>query len=114
MISSTVSAPGSSSKKAMSAQLSRTLVAISQFALAFTIFGHRLEHAFALQRTAQAANIGTRDWLEQNAFRRRDDRRLGSFFDLKLFAKLPRNYYLAFGSERHNFHFKLCAYDSIN
>jgi hypothetical protein len=58
MSSSTVSATGSSSKKAMSAQLSKTLVAMSQFALAFPVFGDRLEQAFAFQRTAQASRVG--------------------------------------------------------
>src|SRR5215831_16649750 len=110
MIFSTVLATGSSSKKAMSAQLSRTLVAISQFALALTVCGHRLEHAFAFQRTAQAANIRTRDRLQQNAFRRCDDRGLGSLFDLKLFAELPRNHYLAFDRERNSFRFKQCIH----
>src|SRR5438046_731603 len=86
--SSTVSAAGSSSKNATSAQLFRTFVAISQFALAFAVFGHRLEHAFAFERSAQAPNIRARDWPEQNAFGRCDNCRLGSFFDLKLFTKL--------------------------
>jgi len=42
----------------MSAQLSKTLVAMSQFALAFPVFGDRLEQAFAFQRTAQASRVG--------------------------------------------------------
>src|SRR5437667_1237320 len=95
MSSSTVSATGSSSKKAISAQLSRTLAAMSQFAFAFAVFRHGFEHSFALQRTAQTMNICACDWLEQNTFGRCGDCRFGSLFDLKLFAELARDHDLA-------------------
>src|SRR6266536_3224538 len=112
MSSSTLSAAGSSSKKAMSAQLSTTLAAMSQFALAFAVFRHRLEHSFAFQRTAQAMNIGARDWLQQDTVGRCGDCRFGSSFNLKLFAELARDHDLTLDGESDSFCLGQCIHDS--
>src|SRR5256885_6840434 len=91
---STASAAGSSSKNAISAQLSKTFVAMSvqievrrltpalspfeaeregiesEFPFYFAVLHHRLHHALAFERTAQAANEFCGDGFDENTFRR--------------------------------------------
>src|SRR5215471_3525952 len=103
-ISSTAFAAGSSSKKAIKAQLSSTfVVAISQVALSLAVLHHGFEDALALQRTAQTADVGARNWLEQNAFGRGHDCCFCSFFNLKFLAELTRDYHLALDGEGYGF-----------
>ena len=47
------------------------------------------------------------------ALGRCDDCRFGSFFNLELFAELPRDHYLAFYGERDCFRFEQCIHDSL-
>src|SRR6266498_2460424 len=103
-ISSTAFAAGSSSKKAIKAQLSSTfVVAMSQVALPFAVLHHGFEDALALQGTAQTANVSARNRLKQNAFGRGDDCCFCSFFNFKLLAELTRDYHLTLNAESYGF-----------
>src|SRR5258706_12330295 len=102
---STVSAPGSSRKYAMSAKLSSTLadMAILQFLFFVLVFRPFLDQALAaclaLDNPAPLFNEGGGHWLEQYAFGRCLNHRFCSILNMKLFAQPSRNHDLPFSGK---------------
>src|SRR5437016_1389068 len=83
----------------MSAQLSRTLVAMSQLPFAFPVFHKGLHDAATLERAAQALDVGACHRLDEDALRRGHHVRARAFLDLKLPAEPARNDHLALDGE---------------
>src|SRR4051812_12518525 len=99
MTSSTASAADSSSKKAISAQLSSTLEAISQVPFALAFLHQGLHDALAFQGAAKTADVFAGDGTQNDAVRRGGDCSLGAILDAELPAEGRGNDDLAFGGE---------------
>ena len=83
-------------KKAINAQLSKTLMAISELLFPFAIFHQHFHRPAAFQRTAQTLDIRPGDRLDQDALRRGLNVSPRAFRDFKLFSEPKRNDHLPF------------------
>lgn len=93
------SAAGSSSKKAMSAQLSDTRSALSDGALRLAVGHQGLHYAVSFERPAQALDGGAGHGAKQDALRGDGDRRLCSALNLESPSNASGDHNPAFGRE---------------
>src|ERR1035437_859533 len=71
-------------------------------------FLERLHQGQMLVFSAQAFDVGARDWFQQNALRRGNDGGLGAVLNLELLAQAAGNDHLALGAEAYGIQLQSC------